>query len=134
MDEENAVYPCAMLCLVTQLHPTLYDPMDYIACQAPLSMDSPGKKTGVAFHVLLQGIFPTQGSNRDILHCRWTLYQLSYQRPSISVHTIRCYSAFKKSDILTLATAWMNLHNIMQSEISQSQKDKNCVISFIYGI
>ena len=56
------------------------------------------------------------------------------EKPSISAHTIRCYSAFKKSDILTLATTWMKLHNIMQSEISQYQKDKNCVISFIYGI
>ena len=28
---------------------------------------------------LLQGIFPTQESNRGFLHCRWILYQLSYQ-------------------------------------------------------
>ena len=28
---------------------------------------------------LLQGIFPTQGSHRGLLHCRWILYQLSYQ-------------------------------------------------------
>jgi len=28
---------------------------------------------------LLQGIFPTQGSNPGLLHCRWILYQLSYQ-------------------------------------------------------
>ena len=31
--------------------------------QAPLSMDSPGKNTGMVCHALLQGIFPTQGSN-----------------------------------------------------------------------
>ena len=30
---------------------------------APLSRDSPGKNTGVGCHALLQGIFPTQGSN-----------------------------------------------------------------------
>ena len=29
---------------------------------------------------LLQGIFPTQGSNPGVLHCRWILYQLSHQR------------------------------------------------------
>jgi len=29
---------------------------------------------------LLQGIFPTQGSNPGLPHCRWILYQLSYQR------------------------------------------------------
>ena len=42
--------------------PTLCNPMD-IACQAPLSIDSPGKNTGVGCHALLQGIFPTQGLN-----------------------------------------------------------------------
>jgi len=30
-------------------------------------------------HSLLQGIFPTQGSNPGLLHCRWILYQLSHQ-------------------------------------------------------
>ena len=29
---------------------------------------------------LLQGIFPTQGSNLGLLHCRWILYQLSHKR------------------------------------------------------
>ena len=41
--------------------------------------DSPGKNTGVSCHVLLQGIFPTQGSNPGLLHCRQTLYRLSHQ-------------------------------------------------------
>ena len=39
-----------------------------IASQAPLSMDSPGKNTGVCCHVLLQGIFLAQGSNLHLLH------------------------------------------------------------------
>ena len=34
-----------------------------VARRAPLSMDFPGKNTGVDCHFLLQGIFPTQGSN-----------------------------------------------------------------------
>ena len=37
-----------------------------VACQAPLFMDSPGKNTGVGCHVLLQGIFQTQGSNPQL--------------------------------------------------------------------
>ena len=41
--------------------------------------DSPGKSTGVGCHFLLQGIFPTQGSNPGLLHCRQTLYHLSHQ-------------------------------------------------------
>ena len=32
--------------------------------------DSPGKKTQVGCHFLLRGIFPTQGSNPGLLHCR----------------------------------------------------------------
>ena len=46
--------------------------------QAPLSWDSPGKNTGVGSHILLQGIFPTQGSNPGLLHCRQILYHLSH--------------------------------------------------------
>ena len=41
--------------------------------------DSPGKNTGVGCHVLLQGIFPTQGSNPGLSHCRRILYCLSHQ-------------------------------------------------------
>ena len=41
--------------------------------------NSPGQKTGVGSHSLLQGIFPTQGSNTGLLHCRQILYQLSQQ-------------------------------------------------------
>ena len=33
-----------------------------------------GKKTGVGSHSLLQGIFPTQGSNADIPHCGQIAY------------------------------------------------------------
>ena len=38
-----------------------------VARQAPLSMGFPSKNTGVGCHFLLQGIFPTQGSNWHLL-------------------------------------------------------------------
>jgi len=41
--------------------------------------DSPGKNTGVGCHALLQGIFPTQGSNPALPHCRQILHHLSHQ-------------------------------------------------------
>ena len=41
--------------------------------------NSPGQNTGEGIHSLLQGIFPTWGSNSDLLHCRQILYQLSHQ-------------------------------------------------------
>ena len=43
------------------------------------SWDSPGQDTGVDSLSLLQGIFPTQGSNPGLPHCRQILYQLSHQ-------------------------------------------------------
>ena len=39
----------------------------------------PGRNTGVGCHAHLQGIFPTQGLNLGLLHCRWILYLLSHQ-------------------------------------------------------
>ena len=41
--------------------------------------DSPGQNNGVGSLSLLQGIFPTQGSNPSLLHCRWILYCLNHQ-------------------------------------------------------
>ena len=43
------------------------------------SMEFSRPDTGVSSLSLLQGIFPTQGSNPGLLHCRWILYQLSHQ-------------------------------------------------------
>ena len=41
--------------------------------------DFPGENTGVGCHSFLQEIFPTQGSNPGLPHCRQTLYHLSHQ-------------------------------------------------------
>ena len=41
--------------------------------------ESPGKNTRVGCHFLLLGVFPTQGSNLGLPHCRQTLYCLSQQ-------------------------------------------------------
>ena len=41
--------------------------------------NSPGQNTGVGSLSLLQGIFPIQGLNPDLLHCRQILYQLSHK-------------------------------------------------------
>ena len=43
------------------------------------SFDWTGKNTGVGCYALLQGIFPTQGSNPGLLHCWWILYHLGHQ-------------------------------------------------------
>ena len=68
-----------MLCLVSQLRLTLFNPMDCTASSFSVHRDSSGKNTGMSCHVLLQGIFPTQGRNPELPHCRWILYWLSHQ-------------------------------------------------------
>ena len=42
---------------------TLCDPMDCSPPGSSVHADSPGKNTGLGYPALLQGIFPTQGSN-----------------------------------------------------------------------
>ena len=41
--------------------------------------NSPGQNTGVGSCSFLQGLYPTQGSNPGLPHCRQILYQLSHQ-------------------------------------------------------
>ena len=60
-------------------YPTLFNFLD---CRPPGSSvhgDSPGKNTGVGCQALLHGLFPTQGLNPGLPHCRQTLYRLSHQ-------------------------------------------------------
>ena len=60
-----------LLCVLHATHkllqscPTLCNPMT-VAHQAFCPWGSPGKNTGVGCHALLQGIFPTQGSNQHL--------------------------------------------------------------------
>ena len=54
-------YVC--MCLVTQLYTTLCDPVDCSPWDSSVHEDSPGKNIGGGSLSLLQGIFPTQGSN-----------------------------------------------------------------------
>ena len=51
------------MCLVAQSCLTLCDPMDCCPPGSSVYRDSPAKNTGVGFHALLQGIFPTQVSH-----------------------------------------------------------------------
>ena len=52
----------------------------------------------------------------------------------IYTHTMEYYSAIKKEEILPFGTTWMDLEVIMLNEINQTEKDKYCMISHIYGI
>ena len=64
---------------VAQLCLTLCDSMDGSLPGSSVHGIFPGKNTGVDYHFLLQGIFPTQQWNLGLPHCRQTLYCLSHQ-------------------------------------------------------
>ena len=50
------------------------------------------------------------------------------------IYTMEYYSAIKKNEIVPFAATWVDLEGIMLSEISQTEKDKYCMISLICGI
>ena len=50
------------------------------------------------------------------------------------IYTREYYFTIKKKKILPFETVWMDLQKITLSEISQSEKDKYYMISFIWGI
>jgi hypothetical protein len=50
------------------------------------------------------------------------------------IYTMEFYSAMKKNEILSFASKWMELENIILTEVSQTQKTKNCMFSLICGL
>ena len=97
------VFMC--VCLVAQSRPTLWDPMD---CSPPgfsVHGDSPGKNIWVGCHALLQWIFPIQGLNPSLLHCRQILYHFNHQGSPMSYIYIW--------DILCIWHIYINIYNDM---------------------
>ena len=87
--------------------------------------NSPGRNTGVGSLSLFQGIFPTQVSNPDLLHCRRILYQLSHKgSPENIIMEVKRYcSIFIRHSVLLLESPVIYLSII------------NCVlICFTLGI
>ena len=66
--------PVVSVCLVAQFSSPWTE-----AHQMPLSMGFSRQEYRSESHSLLQGVFPTQGSNLGLLHCRQILYHLSHQ-------------------------------------------------------
>ena len=121
------------------------DPMD---CGFSVHGDSPGKNTGAGCHALLQVIFPTQGLNPVLLHCRQILYHLSHQgSPDISISISIYLSIYLSLSIYThngilLSHKKLNLAIFANmvgprsyyTKWNKSEKDRYCIISLIYGI
>ena len=70
--------------------------------------NSPGQNTGVGSLSLLQGIFPNQGSNPGLSHCRQILYQLSHKGSPRILE--RVAYPFSSGIFLTQESNWGLLH------------------------
>ena len=102
-------------CLVTKSCLTLFHPVD---C-------SPA---GVSCHFLLQGIFPTKGSNTSG-HCRWIPYHWATRQVLTEYH-----SSIKWGKALIQARRRMNPENVTQSERSQTWKTTCGMILLIRNV
>ena len=47
---------------------------------------------------------------------------------------MKYYSAIKRNTFESVLTRWMNLEPITQSEVSQKEKDKYCIVTYIWNL
>ena len=52
----------------------------------------------------------------------------------VHIYTTEYYSAIKKNEIMPPAATWMDLESVIQSEVSQKEKNKYRMLTHIYGI
>ena len=50
------------------------------------------------------------------------------------IYTMEYYSAIKGNEIELFVVRWMDLETVIQSEVSQKEKNKYCMLTHIYGI
>ena len=50
------------------------------------------------------------------------------------IYTMEYYSAIKRNEIQLFVVRWMDLETVVQSEVSQKEKNKYCMLKHIYGI
>ena len=50
------------------------------------------------------------------------------------IYTMEYYSGIKRNKIELFVVRWMDLESVIQSEVSQKEKNKYCILTHIYGI
>ena len=50
------------------------------------------------------------------------------------IYTMEYYSAIKTNEIELFVVRWMELESVIQSEVSQKEKNKDSMLTHIYGI
>ena len=112
-----------MLCLAAQSCPTLCNPMDCCPSDSSVHGDSPGKNTRVGCHALLRTIFPTQGLNPGLQHCRQFLYHLSHQRNPFENYSISNLLSLYLTCSLRVLIVYVHTHTcIGVSEVGRGPK------------
>jgi len=53
---------------------------------------------------------------------------------AVVIYTMGFHSAIKRNAFELVLMRWMNLEPIIESEVSQKEKDKYCILTYIYGI
>ena len=98
----------------------------------------PSKNTGAGCHFLLQGFFPTQGSNPHLLHLlHWQAdsLPLSYLGSQDVVYVCNTLLlSHKRSGILPFATIWMDLEGIMVAEMSDRERQILYIFTYLWNI
>ena len=115
-----------LLSLVAQSCPTFCDPMN---CSQPgfsVHEDSPGKNTGVGCCFLLQGISPTQESNRGLLHCRQIISWATREAPN-SISTINMCCLNEWMDETLMHGSWGSFKVLCISQYYSIDKYGNSV-------
>ena len=97
--------------LAVQLYPTLCDPTDW-PTRLLCPWDSPGKSTEVSCYS--QGIFPTQGLNPGLLHCRQVLYLLTTTREKPEMYPL----------IASTILSWLILEIVIKANKTKPRSTK----------
>ena len=104
-----------------QLCPTLCDPMDCSPARFLCPRDSPGRNTGVGCHALLQGFFPTQGSNLHLLSLlHWQVGSLPLgppEKPHILYVSEVAQSCLTLCDPIDCSPPGSSVHGTFQARI-----------------
>ena len=50
------------------------------------------------------------------------------------IYTMEYYSAIKRNEIALFVVSWMDLESVIQSEVSQKEKNKYCMLTYIWNL